>query len=130
MTTQHSPSAASHKLESESWGEPFTKEWEFYSKWIKGCIFNHFIPFGCSVFLPTYATEAILCLCQSAVTSVKESMKSYVIMAQSLVHQRPHKVIKFLIILNVTMMNLININFRSNELGISLNSTFLIQSHE
>lgn len=77
-------------------GGPFTKEREFYSKWMEGCIFNHFIPFGWSVFLPIYATEAILCLCQSAVTSMKESMKSFVIMAQSLVHQRPHRSSNFL----------------------------------
>lgn len=77
-------------------GGPFTKEWEFYSKWMTGYIFNHFIPFGCSVFLPVHATEAILCLCQSAVTSMKESMKSYVIMAHSLVHQRPQRSSNFL----------------------------------
>ena len=74
-------------------GRPFTKEWEFYSKWMKGYIFNHFIPFGC---FSQYMQLKQLCLCQSAVTSMKESMKSYVIMAHSLVHQRPQRSSNFL----------------------------------
>lgn len=74
-------------------GGPFTKEWEFYSKWMKGYIFNHFIPFGC---FSQYMQLKQFCLCQSAVTSMKESMKFYVIMAHSLVHQRPQRSSNFL----------------------------------